>query len=257
VGAASLPRLGGGSEERAAFDRWIAPHYDENQFADMYFAGMHNPRIEFRVTGSAAVNPTFSWYGTLIDPATGNPAGWISRSISPAGWVGRLIDPDSGSAWHDGLQLDSPGGLGKVLLRGQIDIYQNIGIDRVGLSAGDVGAYAWAKYGWLPQSVEEWRNLKKGIKTRMEAMAQEAPKGQPYGRIDPEDRRDVLAMLRSNRPSVIWGVADLTTPTGGENRGGRPLTLGKALLLDQKWRGTLDLNNPRQMRRFDDYVGKK
>jgi hypothetical protein len=246
IGGQATSRLGGSQEARAMFERYIAPHYSENEFAEKYFAGLHHPsNIAFDSAGTRA--PELQWEGALRDPVTGKELGWISRAINPT----------EGIAEHDSLRLNPSAqgdDLGKRLLTNQIGMYQKMGLNRVNLTAdGPVGSYSWAKYGWLPRTTQDWSALAQGISERMAQMSRGS---RVYGRIDSADRRDIATMLRYNDPSDVWSISDLETPTGAIDKRGNPMTLGKALLLDQRWRGSLNLNGPDQMERFYDYVGR-
>jgi len=54
-------------------------------------------------------------------------------------------------------------GVGKKLLAGNIEMYEKLGIESVGVSAGlKRGAYAWAKYGYVPTQ-ESWDDLRRDL----------------------------------------------------------------------------------------------
>ena len=68
------------------------------------------------------------------------------------------FNPETKSAYHSYLRIDE-GERGKgsipAMLENQINLYRKLGIEKVKLGANiDVGGYAWAKYGFLPQKFE-------------------------------------------------------------------------------------------------------
>jgi GNAT superfamily N-acetyltransferase len=245
---APLSRLGGDAAAREAFERYVAPHFTEDQFADRYFAGMHHPdSMGLRSNFYGGDKPSLEFAGNLLDPRTGRVVGSIERSLYPG----------EGYASHNSLELKpSVQGhdIGKRLLSNQIDAYRRMGMGQVEAYANvDVGGYAWSKYGFVPDSLDTWRDVGKDVDTRMAEMSKR--KGSlVYGRIGATDRRNVSAMLRADDPHMIWNIADLDTPAGANDARGKPMTLGKALLLGQGWTGKLDMTSDAAMRRFEDYV---
>jgi 2'-5' RNA ligase len=59
-------------------------------------------------------------------------------------------------------------GIGKDMLRGNIEMYQQLGLDKVIVHANiDVGGYAWAKYGYVPNE-DSWDTLRGNIEQRLD-----------------------------------------------------------------------------------------
>jgi hypothetical protein len=246
--------LGADQLGRIAFRRHIAPYFGEHPeeaFADMYFAGYLGPKLKIETWRPASGEdiPMLSFNGPLRNPETGEI---IATTFHSEIW------PTEGKAHLIGLTFTEPNrgaGLGKTLVAGQIEAYRRMGLQRVELNGGlIVGGYAWARYGWLPASVQEWFVLSNKIRARMWAMSQE--NGDPtFGRISAADKRTIEEILDRGDPRDIWAISDLQVPTGVNDSRGMPMTLGKALLLGHFWRGSLHLDNPEQMERFYDYVG--
>jgi hypothetical protein len=58
-------------------------------------------------------------------------------------------------------------GVGKKILAGNMAMYQKLGFDKVTIFANiDVGGYAWAKYGWVPDR-NDWRSLSDEIESKL------------------------------------------------------------------------------------------
>jgi hypothetical protein len=237
---------------RQLYNKSIAPHFpDQKQFLDNYFAGaqLTDSTIRSKRPGGLLLD------GSLFDPNQNLKFGKIQREIYPA----------DGIAKHEFLQLFERargGGFVKRLTKNQFDLYQKMGLEHVTLNAGlDVGGYAWAKFGWLPQ--EDWRNeaLQFSINERVKDLERR-------GLIDSVHASDIQTLLKSKDPRTIWTIADNTTPFdpsmwnvkkkyGGEYKADpRTNTVGKALLAGQSWDGLFTFKNRAQMERFNHYVAQ-
>lgn len=227
--------LGGDNFARQAFEKVIAPKIDEKSFATKYFDGMYSPSI--KLSGNAQGELHFN--GPLFKSGQGM-----------VGKIERTIIPGENRVYHNYLELEpiaQGGGVAKSLMRNQFDIYRQLGITRVDLSANiDVGGYSWAKYGFLPTTSGPggWYSLQRDLMERLRYL-------QSPGKAAAE------RLIQISDPSVIWNIADLREPAQNIRYGLRnaeKVPLGKALLLGQDWRGTFDLNNAEQMEKFNAYV---
>jgi GNAT superfamily N-acetyltransferase len=137
-------------------------------------------------------------------------------------------------------------GIGKDILRGQMDMYRKMGTVReVTLDANlDVGGYAWAKYGFTPQTEQGHRDLMRNTENLAYTMLN-------HGEIDHETYKKVAALTSSRDLKTVWHISDLRQPvvTSGER-----MTLGKALLVGQSWYGEIRLDDKVANDRFDAYV---
>jgi GNAT superfamily N-acetyltransferase len=177
---------------------------------------------------------------TLADPVSKEEVGSMCREIS--------FDQESRPHVHHGYFQLSSGrqgqDLGKELLAKSVEVYDQIGVGSVSLYAGlDVGGYAWAKYGFKPESEQAAKRLFDTVRGRLDEL--DVPNGV---------RRSVERLLSDNRPEAIWALSDLNGVTVEEYDG--PTTLGKALLLGTSWPGTLDLTCPDSRARFDQYINR-
>jgi hypothetical protein len=79
----------------------------------------------------------------------------------------REIDPDRKYAYSAYFELQKGvqhGDIGKKVLAGNVETYEKLGIETVGVSANiDVGGYAWAKYGYVP-TPDSWSELRSTLK---------------------------------------------------------------------------------------------
>lgn len=216
----------------------IAPHFpDQEKFLDSYFGGMYKPE-----TGE--MDSRWSRYdGFYFDGILRNTDG------TRIGTITRSFNPESKTAYHGYLRVDEGvrrTGLVPTMLKNQIDLYQKLGIEKVKLSANiDVGAYAWAKYGWLPSAME-WGMLRSRFEAQLNA---------GYVALDPTSnwgRHQLLDILHNPDPRAIWDLSDINHL---DTRSGEKI--GKALLLHKSWGGTLDLKDEATVRRFYDYVATK
>jgi GNAT superfamily N-acetyltransferase len=144
----------------------------------------------------------------------------------------RWIMPDRKEAEQKSFELDEAhqgSGIGKKLLAGNVAMYQKLGIEKVGLIANsEVGAYAWAKYGFVP-TPNQWGFFADTTRTMLPVL------------VPARDQARVRSLIRDPDPKTIWELADSK--------------YGKKLLLGHSWEGALNLKDPEAMRRFRAYVG--
>jgi len=180
----------------------------------------------------------------------------LDKSGTPIGSIDREIDPASKTAYHRDFQLSPANqglGFSKDMMRSSVDFYRQQGLNKVNVLADDIGAYVWARHGFLPDQVS-WDDLRRSLARRVGSFDAELPPG---------TRQDVLRLLLDPDPRAIWALSDLRVPAltaSGEpvlTSLGQPMTLGQRLLLGQRWHGTLNLRDEATMRRFDDYARRR
>jgi HK97 family phage portal protein len=138
-------------------------------------------------------------------------------------------------------------GIGKTVLRNSMAEYKAMGVSRVELHANiDAGSYVWAKFGFKP-SESEWKSVRGKLKDRLDILLGD-------GRIDKKQYARISKHVESDDPSAIWKIANLRAKTKQGDGGGS--TIGRALLTNQSWNGSLDLSDRNAMRKFRRYVGK-
>lgn len=214
------------------YSEHIAPHFpDQEEFLHNYFGGMYTP---------GEMETQWSHDGFYFDGILRNTDG------TRIGTITRSFNPESKSAYHGYLKVDEGvrgTGLVPTMLKNQIDLYQKLGIEKVKMLANiDVGAYAWARYGWLPSPME-WNILRNRFEAQFNA---------GYVALDPKSnwgRSQLLDVLHNPDPRAMWDLSDLNDV---DLRSGEKV--GKAFLLHRSWGGTLNLKDPATVRRFYDYV---
>jgi GNAT superfamily N-acetyltransferase len=139
-----------------------------------------------------------------------------------------------------GLPASAQGkGVGKQVISTLVDFAKSLGVTKITLNADiDIGAYAWARYGWLPSDLkitsEVWGSFFNTIAWRINE-----------GLGLPADVKQVataaLARLRQGDQLALWAISDIPQ-------------WGARILRGVHWDGVLDFSNPLAMARFNAYV---
>ncbi|MDB5177498.1 MAG: phage head morphosis protein family [Candidatus Saccharibacteria bacterium] len=174
------------------------------------------------------------------------------RAEMKFGKIARDIDLSAKTVEHAYFSLPEnaqSGGRAREVLRSEIELYKQMGLKKVILGANiNVGAYAWAKYGFLPESDRYWAMLSKMMVDKLK----EVPDGEKNAGL-------VNWIKKLSEPSdreTLWDlVDDEETKIDGQTIGRHLLTGPNAAKLS--WDGELDLNDVNQMNRFNHYIGKK
>lgn len=117
-------------------------------------------------------------------------------------------------------------------MAGLYAVAKDINMKTITITAGgDVGGYAWAKYGFAPDK-ESWKALKQDISTKVESLQLTALQAKALDLI-----------LKSDDPSFIFLLSDLK--------------IGKSILSGLVWQGSLDLSSQEAVIRFLSYIGGK
>lgn len=173
-------------------------------------------------------------------PRTGKPIGSMDRSF-------HFPKEGAASVYHKLFDLDrhcQGRGIAKDLLANSMKLYEKAGIEKITVSAAlSVGGYAWAKYGFKPNSGRETRELFATVRERLDDLGDAVPQAV---------RGVVTRMLAKGDPRSIWAISDLDGVK--VRRGEREVSLGKALLLGTAWKGSLELEDSQARARFDQYI---
>jgi hypothetical protein len=121
------------------------------------------------------------------------------------------------------------GGLvSKPLLQNLLLIERDCGVTRVTLHAGlSHGGYVWAMHGFLPQTDAKWLQLAARLRAKLDALALPLP---------PLQTQAIKQILSSSDRFALRAVAAAVTPVA-------KTTLGKHLLLGERWEGELDFSD--------------
>lgn len=132
------------------------------------------------------------------------------------------------------------GGAGKRILGRLLDLADHIGADKIALNANiDIGAYAWARYGFLPDK-QSWDNLR--VKIRKSMVGIEGYPKLPNSEIT-KLSGTIKTLTAPNAPTEnIRAIAALGVDC--YHRSHKEGILGVTLLRGNHWNSTADLNDP-------------
>lgn len=178
---------------------------------------------------------------------------------------------DTGRAWFHQRRLDLSGplfegrkmaipyddqhkGRGRLLMTDLVDTAERLGISLITVEAEDIGRYAWARFGFVPDR-GSWN-----FQVRIEAIRRlQLARGQ----LTAEAYAAYREVLDMEQPEMIREVASWTDMVDSRHMDDRgyPLKveLGKALLLETSanWFGDFRLDDPESMKIFRRYVGRE
>lgn len=181
----------------------------------------------------------------ILDITRGHNDMWSVSfdSLGASMKIRRTVDMGSKTVSNDLFEVArsfQKSGVGKTALRNQTEIWEHVGMERMTVHANiDVGGYAWARYGYVPDA-DDWMDLKEAM---MEEFLEIKDKITNKGMVE----MVIEVLEKSRNPEDIRFIAGLKTDVGGE-------PLGKYLLLGSDWSGVLDLKNPKTHRIFKSYI---
>jgi hypothetical protein len=135
-------------------------------------------------------------------------------------------------------------GIAKKVLNTSMLEYQRLGVQRVELNANlEMGGYAWAKFGF---QVKRPARMVSELKAVM-GQSEEYHNPQSPTFLTFEQKKAIIEVMDQHvsDPKLAWRVAGLTV---GDRK------IGRELLNQISWEGTLQLDNAEQMARFWSYV---
>lgn len=141
----------------------------------------------------------------------------LSRDGRTIGTYTRRIDWRDKTAESAFLQL-SPSqtdkAIGKKVLAGNVEMYKKLGIEKVKVHANiDVGGYAWAKYGYVPDR-NSWNSLSSKILSKLDRGSSGGGSGSGYRPESwdeiPDHQQDEIrdAWMRSTRDDFVQSEID-------------------------------------------------
>lgn len=152
---------------------------------------------------------------------------------SPDFTMNRIIFPDkkemSFDAFYLGEHLQGTG-IAKTVLRDCMVIARRSGMEKAGIIAAQVGAYAWAKYGFTPES-GSWDRLRSDMKAHLGRL-----------RVSGKKRTALAALIESPDSRSIWKLVDEHPKEA------------KTLLMNRAWTGYFDFSDKAAMRRLRRYT---
>ncbi|WP_149651376.1 hypothetical protein [Azospirillum argentinense] len=143
--------------------------------------------------------------------------------------------------------------LGTLLMSRCYELARLLKLDQIRLHAMWAGAYAWARFGFIPNKAEWNDTMKANVTSRLLVLKKDIPH---------KLFLEMLRFLESEDPAVVWSIADERYPVPSaemSDEDGQPLQipLGRALLAESgtSWYGFLDLSDQLAVERFEEYVG--
>jgi hypothetical protein len=104
-------------------------------------------------------------------------------------------------------RYDRSKGLGRNLMRNEIELYRACGIDKLEIhAASEVGGYAWARMGFLPDKIKH--DLKDDVQYRWKILADILTEEERAQLKKTDSKHSAIDM---NAPKDIWQIADLKT----------------------------------------------
>ena len=211
---------------------------------------------------------------------------FLFESASDNTRIERTFDRNSGDlhVHHDYFKVDQTSttpGFSKKLFRGLMEVYEQIGVDRITTYADiDIGAYAWGRYGFAPESSGGYRSIQSlaqatfGSKKAGDVLSyddevlvrgadgQQTRKTMPVTAALTEAQlngvRMLASRLRDNEPASFWHLLDARVPGHIEGTDTKvSFSIGKLLMIDHGWNAEFDMSNTTQVNRWKAYLGKR
>lgn len=179
---------------------------------------------------------------------------------------------ESGEIWWHQRKLDLKGQLfeaqrmivphaeqdrrkGRLLMADLVDTAARLGIRRIEIEAEDIGRYAWARFGFVPDRTAWNYHVRIEARRRLQRSRRE---------IDDGRFAYCASVLEQDNPTAIREVVSWTDPvvsySSPTDRDNLPAmtTLGRALVMEvqAQWFGSFDLDDPETMAIFTTYVGR-
>ena len=152
---------------------------------------------------------------------------------------------------HDYIKLPSEEqgtGLGKRILETELNDYEKLGVEKVRLLANiDVGGYAWAKFGYVLDTEDEY-NKPEMFKFRLESHMEEKGASDAVKERVRKILQDHTQPDGTLHPRVVWALADMKD---GDRK------LGADVLMNFDWQAVLDLHDKESMDRARKYIGQR
>jgi hypothetical protein len=167
----------------------------------------------------------------LVCPETGTPACLLEHEL--------CFQEESPQAHIAALEL--PWRLERVALAEATRIYDRLGIPHLRLEASGELGYLLAKSGFKPHTEEDAWELYRALLHRLEQVE-----------VTCRTRAVVARLLEGCDPETVWAVSDLEKVRVVLEEGRMPLA--RALLADQQWPASLDLDDPIARARFHRFV---
>lgn len=160
--------------------------------------------------------------------------------LESAKWSHNLAtDTVEFTGWNYTAAAQGKGGMQK-LMADRLTLAEKLGVARMTSNFLEGGAYAFARVGFLPTR-EQWDSVRKTAAKKLKTAVQKKT-------VPLDVATETQKLLDSEDPRSIWQLSDLRHKAGD-------VPIGRHLLSDNGWKGTLDLHDEEQMTRFKNYIG--
>ena len=200
-----------------AVEAWCMTHFrrDVLQFAQMLTARFNGGLIVLRVISADRLLMRARIYQAGVHAAT----------------VALRLDPRLRQAhisWFVVVMAGRGSTAAKHLLQNQLLIERDCGIRRITLQAALThGGYVWAVHGFLPATNTKWQALAKRLSAKFAVLA---------ANFATAEATAIERLLQAQDRLALRAVAAIATRHEGT-------TLGKHLLMGERWEGELDLSD--------------
>lgn len=181
----------------------------------------------------------------------------LTRDGDPLAYATRTADLAGAHIEHDFFVVarGSKGkGVGAQVIANALAFYPSIGIREVGLMAGlTAGGAVWPKFGFRPTDAREWAKVRAVIKKNATQLPPAVWHAYPGGGAAVLDQA-LSAILRDDEPDAIWLLSKLDHQRIAARAGNLPHSVGGALLQGCRWKGILELNDPRAIKMARAYI---
>jgi hypothetical protein len=161
--------------------------------------------------------------------------------------MSRSFDPSSKTVDHSFFKVDKAlrdDGVGMKMLSNLLPIYEKNGYKAIEVHANiDIGGYVWARCGFKLNTADRINDFSRVVERRA---AREGLTSYLQGIPKNADMARAVANLKmKDKDGNVVNGAD-----------GKPISIGKKLLLDTDWYGRVDLTDKTNRKQYHDYINK-
>lgn len=164
--------------------------------------------------------------------------------------------------YHSYFEVDAAhrnSDIGKQFFNNLLEMYDRWDVKKITVGANiDVGGYAWARYGFLPDQ-DNWNLMRTQYREFMDMTEDMAAIRGPDNyakwkflhKMKGKPKSDLLKILGNSNPKSMWSLADWSYEIPGLK-----YKVGKSMLLGDTWHGTVTLGETESYMRMMRYIEK-
>lgn len=160
-------------------------------------------RLTEGLPAETAVSVNLSRFGTII------------KIEGDGFFFSRIINKHGVRHDHADVQQGKGQGIAKIVNRNMMRLYDELGIEDIGMTASDMGVYAWARTGFTPEP-KAWERVREQVSARLRFIEENPP---PEGPLPAAVADGLRAALASADPKSYWQVVDAKTQAYGKDLG--------------------------------------